>query len=64
MNELLLRAWVAAECWFASLRDEERGQGLVEYSLVLAFVSVLMVTALRSLKNGISNSFSNGVSAL
>ena len=64
MSNVMLRTWVAVETWIASLRDEERGQGLVEYALIIALVSVLLVLALTSLKNGISNTFSNAVSAM
>jgi len=64
MSNVMLRTWVAVETWIASLRDEERGQGLVEYALIIALVSVLLVLALTSLKNGISNTFSNAFSAM
>ena len=64
MSNVMLRTWVTVEAWIASLRDEERGQGLVEYALIIALVSVLLVLALTSLKNGISNTFSNAVSAM
>ena len=63
MSEVILRTWVSVEQWLRSLRDEERGQGLVEYALIIALVSVLLVAALTSLRDGISNTFSNAVSA-
>jgi len=64
MSNTTLRAWVAVEQFVRTLRDGERGQGLVEYALILAFVSVLLTVALAGLRNGVSNAFSNGVSAL
>jgi pilus assembly protein Flp/PilA len=44
--------------WFESL-DNEEGQGLVEYALIIFLVSVALVVALGVLKNGISGVFSN-----
>jgi Flp pilus assembly pilin Flp len=60
----MLRAWVDVEQRVRALRDREQGQGLVEYVLILGFVSVLLTAALGGLRNGVSNAFSNGVSAL
>jgi pilus assembly protein Flp/PilA len=40
------------------MQDEE-GQGLVEYALIIALVSVLLVVALTSLKDGIAGVFSD-----
>ena len=37
---------------FASVRDREEGQALVEYALILALVSVVSVAALTLLPNG------------
>ncbi|MCC6355193.1 MAG: Flp family type IVb pilin [Verrucomicrobiae bacterium] len=39
-----------------------KGQTLVEYALIIALVSVLLIAALTALKGGISNSF-NGATA-
>jgi pilus assembly protein Flp/PilA len=43
---------------FKSLIREEKGQGLVEYALIIALVAVLLITALLNLKGGISGVFS------
>jgi pilus assembly protein Flp/PilA len=39
---------------FASVRDREEGQALVEYALILALVSVVSVAALTLLGGNIS----------
>ena len=45
------------------LRDES-GQGLVEYGLILTFVSIACIAALVSLGGGINTILSNAGSAL
>lgn len=46
-----------------TLRDEEAGQGLVEYALILALVSVALVLSLTGLKTGIEGVFTEVVGA-
>ena len=50
--------------YFESLRSDERGQGLVEYALIIALVSVALVAALGALSGGIDNAFDDVVTAL
>lgn len=38
---------------------KEKGQGLIEYALILVFVALLVVVALRVLGPGIGGVFSN-----
>jgi pilus assembly protein Flp/PilA len=45
------------------LRDEE-GQGLVEYALIIALVSIVAITALKFLGNKANNTLSNAASSL
>jgi len=47
----------------AKLQNEE-GQGLVEYALIIVLVSIALIAALGLLAGGISNAFSYAVSAL
>jgi pilus assembly protein Flp/PilA len=44
MTMATLIQWVASRDWFAN-RDE-RGQGLVEYALIIALVSIVAIAAL------------------
>jgi pilus assembly protein Flp/PilA len=48
-----LLQWVAGRGWFAS-RDE-RGQGLVEYALIIALVSIVAIAALILLGTAVSD---------
>jgi pilus assembly protein Flp/PilA len=41
------------------LKNEESGQGMVEYALIIALVGVLLVGALGFLKNQIGTSLNN-----
>lgn len=49
---------------FKRLVNEEEGQGLVEYGLIIAVVAVALITALTTLKGGISTVFSNAETKL
>ena len=55
-----LRLYLAAK----SFREDEEGQTLVEYALILALVSVTAVAALQALSGGINGVFSQIVSDL
>jgi pilus assembly protein Flp/PilA len=56
---LYLTAW--AETWKATLRDaladDERGQGMVEYGLILALVAIAAIVALGFLSGTIQRTF-------
>ena len=43
--------------YFESLRSDERGQGLVEYALIIALVSVVLIAALKLLGGSIDGVF-------
>ena len=44
---------------FKSMLINEDGQGLVEYALIIALVSIVAIAALRTLGNKASNSLNN-----
>jgi len=46
------------------VKEREEGQTLVEYALILALVSVLLVAALTALRGGIEGVFGDVVGAL
>lgn len=48
----------------ALVLKNSKGQTLVEYALIIALVSVLLIAALTALKGGISTAFSNATSHL
>ena len=60
VSHLVLSIWVVMETWRASLvEDEARGQGMVEYALILAFVAVVAVVVLMLLGGRVVNTFNN-----
>ena len=49
---------------FISMLNDDYGQGLVEYALIIALVSVIAMTALRDLGGGANNSLTNASNQL
>ena len=47
----------------AMLRSED-GQGLVEYALIIALVSIVAIVVLRTLGNSVSRTLNNAASSL
>ncbi len=45
-------------------RRSQRGQGMVEYALILVLVSIVVIVILLTMGNQINNVFSNVVAAL
>ncbi len=58
MNELFERLVAALD------ESRQSGQGLVEYALILAFVSILSIAALGALSTGINGVFAAVTAAL
>ncbi len=50
--------------WLDRLSCRERGQGMVEYALIIALVAVVLIVALTVMKNQISATFSTISNAL
>jgi Flp pilus assembly pilin Flp len=48
----------------ALVAKSSKGQSLVEYALIIALVSVLLIAALTALKGGISGSFSKATAQM
>jgi pilus assembly protein Flp/PilA len=42
-----------------NINDEEEGQGLVEYALIIVLISIAAIVAMRSLSGGISGVFNS-----
>ena len=49
----MLRLWVWLETLRQQAMDEEAGQGLAEYGLILALIAVVAIVALTNLGTGI-----------
>jgi pilus assembly protein Flp/PilA len=50
--------------YFESLRSDERGQGLVEYALIISLVAVVLIAALNALAVDIGGVFTSITTAL
>jgi pilus assembly protein Flp/PilA len=58
---------ISHNAMFSSLRrllSDERGQGLVEYALIVALVSIVAIAALKFLGGKASNTLNNAANAL
>ena len=47
-----------AEALYGLYADEQEGQGLVEYALIIAFIAILVIVALIFLREQIATLFS------
>jgi pilus assembly protein Flp/PilA len=60
MSEFVTKQIVAAQVLVAKLRERaEEGQGLVEYALIMAFIALMCIVALKYLQPAISNTLNN-----
>ena len=65
MSEFVTKQIVAAQALVAKLRERtEEGQGMVEYALILAFIAILVIVALKFLQPSISNTLNNVTNSL
>lgn len=60
MNKMLFNLFVK----FQDLKNNEEGQDLVEYALVVALIAFGAVTAMGALANGINSAFNSISSTL
>ena len=49
---------------FVSMLNDDQGQGLVEYALIIALVSILAIAALKFLGAKASNTLNNAANTL
>lgn len=49
---------------FTAMLLDEEGQGLVEYALIIALVSIVAIAALRLMGNKANNTLNNAANAL
>ncbi len=54
----LLNLWLQMQARLETLRERARGQGLVEYALILALVAIAVVIILGNLGGAIKDIFS------
>ena len=49
MNEMMIRQMYAVRDLLSNVLKRDEGQGMVEYALILAFVAILVIGALKLL---------------
>jgi pilus assembly protein Flp/PilA len=54
MSEFIVRQMIVVREAISRLRERETGQGMVEYALILAFIAILVIVALKFLQPAIS----------
>jgi pilus assembly protein Flp/PilA len=64
VNQLLTTLMAYLTVAYMDLRDREDGQGLVEYALILVFVSVVAIAALTLLGGSITSVFGKVTNSL
>jgi pilus assembly protein Flp/PilA len=55
MSEFVVRQMIIVREALQRLRQRESGQGMVEYALILAFIAILVIVALKFLQPAINN---------
>jgi Flp pilus assembly pilin Flp len=60
MNDIFLRFWVALQ----TLKSRERGQDLVEYSLLICLIALGSIAGVRHVATAVTAVFSNVSSSL
>ena len=60
MDLMIFRTWIQAKLAHRS----ERGANLVEYLLLLAFIAIIVLVAVKTLGGTVSSKFSSANSAL
>ena len=56
--------WQKARAAIESTRSGQRGQGMVEYALILVLIAVVVIVILHTVGQQVSNVFSNVSSGL
>ena len=65
MSEYVTKAVVTAQTLVIKLRErKEDGQGMVEYALILAFIAILVIVALKFLQPAISTTLNSVTNSL
>jgi Flp pilus assembly pilin Flp len=60
MSEFVTKQIVAAQALVTKLRERaDEGQGMVEYALIMAFIALMCIMALKYLQPAISDTLNN-----
>jgi pilus assembly protein Flp/PilA len=64
ITELWLRATLCLQQFLTKRLANKEGQGLVEYALILAFIALVVIAALKFLQPSISSTLNNAANNL
>jgi pilus assembly protein Flp/PilA len=59
MRNTFLKVYVRAQVMLATLKNDENGQDLIEYALVVALVAFAATAGMNALAQGINLAFTN-----
>jgi pilus assembly protein Flp/PilA len=59
MNNLILKMYVKGQTLWSTIKDDERGQDLVEYGLVIVLVCLAATAGMKTLADGINTAMGN-----
>jgi pilus assembly protein Flp/PilA len=59
MNDLALKLYVKGQTLWSTIKDDERGQDLVEYGLVIVLVCLAATAGMKTLATGINTAMTN-----
>lgn len=59
MQDTFLKFYVKMQGWRDSLVQDEQGQDLIEYALVVALIALAATVSMKTLANSIGNAFNN-----
>jgi pilus assembly protein Flp/PilA len=59
MRNAFLKVFVKGQVLLATLKNDENGQDLIEYALVVALIAFAATAGMKTLANGINTAFSN-----
>ena len=60
----MLKLFINLQLMFARAMDEEEGQGLTEYALILALIAVIAIAALTFLGGQVTKTLSTAANSL
>ncbi len=64
MRNTFLKVFVKGQVLLTSLKNEEDGQDLIEYALVVALIAFAAVVGMKTVATGINAAFTNIATAL
>ena len=60
----IAKLYVSFMLYLQAMKNDEKGQGLVEYALILVLISIVCIAVMKIVGSSTSNAFSSAGSAL